>query len=375
MDVDLALFIPSLGIGGAEKNAVILANHLAEQGKTIDLVILRDGNFSKFVSDKVNIVNMNCRIWHAPFRIINYFKHTKPQSILVFMFPFTFLVCIFSILVSPSSKIVLTERTTFSQNFFEKKHFAWIQKLICKIMMHICYSLADTVVLVSYQALKELKRFLKFSNKKINFQVVYNPVEEKIVSTKVPQDLIVRWQGHNKTKLLAVGRLVPAKNYPFLISSFVKVLEHIDGSLLILGDGPERENLEILVRTLGLEDRVLMPGFIDDPSPYYKAADVFILASKLEGFPNVLLEALAHGKKIVSTDCASGPREILDDGQYGILIPVNDEDALVSAILTAIQQEQRIEFIKSRAKVFSVENTISQYQRLLFSSPNEDRGI
>ena len=134
-----------------------------------------------------------------------------------------------------------------------------------------------------------------------------------------------------------------------------------DATLCILGEGSERTALETQVHALGLEGRVLLPGYKSDPAPYYARADLFVLSSDHEGFGNVIVEALDHGVPVVSTDCPSGPREILQEGKYGTLVPVGDVDALAQAMLATLHAPHDPAALKARARDFAVDTIADQY--------------
>jgi glycosyltransferase involved in cell wall biosynthesis len=136
-----------------------------------------------------------------------------------------------------------------------------------------------------------------------------------------------------KPTLLGVGRLVPAKGFDILLQAFGEVLRAgFDFNLLILGEGAERPSLEARARELGIDGRVFLPGFVANPYPYFKHAKMFILSSRYEGLAMVLLEALALGAPVVAMDCPSGPRELLENGRYGVLVPQGQTAALSGAI-------------------------------------------
>ena len=136
--------------------------------------------------------------------------------------------------------------------------------------------------------------------------------------------------------LLGVGRLAPEKDFATLIRAFARVQRHRPARLMILGEGSERGSLEALVAALGLEDSVSLPGFAINPFAYMTRAGVFVLSSLSEGSPGALIQALACGAPVVATDCQNGPREILDGGRYGRLVPVGDVPALAEAVLAAL---------------------------------------
>jgi glycosyltransferase involved in cell wall biosynthesis len=137
---------------------------------------------------------------------------------------------------------------------------------------------------------------------------------------------------------------------------------------LILGEGSCRSAIEQQARDLGIENRLFLHGFVSDPRAYYEHADLHLLSSIAEGFGNVIVEALAAGTPVVSTDCPSGPREILCDGQFGKLVPVGDVDAMAQAIVAALTESHDHDALKARAQDFSIVKTTDQYEALLLGS-------
>jgi len=167
--------------------------------------------------------------------------------------------------------------------------------------------------------------------------------------------------------LLAVGRLQMQKDYPTLIRAFAQVRQSRRARLLILGEGKERLMLEALIKKLGLEEDVSLPGFVMNPYAYMARASLFVLSSRWEGLPTVLIEALCCGTPVVSTDCPSGPREILRDGQYGQLVPVAQADALAKAIETTLADKAPNPPSESW-QPYELEVVVSQYTKLLLES-------
>ncbi|MDE0174956.1 MAG: glycosyltransferase [Defluviicoccus sp.] len=163
--------------------------------------------------------------------------------------------------------------------------------------------------------------------------------------------------------VLGVGRLAPQKDFPTLIEAFRRVLAERPCRLLILGEGPLREELENLVSSLGLEDRVSMPGWADDPYAFMSRARLFVLSSRHEGFPGVLVEALACGCPSVSTDCPAGPSEILEDA--GLLAPVGDPEALAAAMLRALARPADPAAQRAISGRFSLERAVEGYDGLV----------
>jgi len=165
--------------------------------------------------------------------------------------------------------------------------------------------------------------------------------------------------------VLSVARLNEEKNLETFIRAFAKLHQRQPTvRLLMLGDGPERSKLEALVVSLGLQDAVELPGWVENPFPYMRRARVLVLASRFEGFGNVLVEAMACGTAVVSTDCPVGPSEILQGGRVGNLVPVGDEESLTRAIENAIEANGVRAGTVERALEFSVERSTEQYVAL-----------
>ena len=165
--------------------------------------------------------------------------------------------------------------------------------------------------------------------------------------------------------LLGVGKLKPQKDFACLIRAFARVRATRPVRLIVLGDGPQREALLVLARTLGVADAVALPGFVANPFAYLGRAAAFVLSSAWEGLANVVIEALACGCPVVSTDCPSGPAEILAGGKYGRLVPVGDDAALANAIAATLDAPPRQESLRDRARHFSVDRAAAQYRRVL----------
>ncbi|WP_279606741.1 glycosyltransferase [Sphingobium yanoikuyae] len=171
--------------------------------------------------------------------------------------------------------------------------------------------------------------------------------------------------------ILAMGRLVPQKDYPTLLTAFAK----LKGTpvLLVLGEGPLRSELEEQARALRIADRVHLVGFRSQPDEYLAYADLFVLASRFEGFPNVLTEALALGRTAVATDAPGGAGEILEGGQYGYLTPVGNAEALAEALQHGLDEPIQAAVARGRAEQFAVENVAGLYEGLFATAISRRR--
>ena len=209
--------------------------------------------------------------------------------------------------------------------------------------------------------------------------VIYNPVfSENIFDKKyerVEEYIINQWIRDKKPIIISVGRFAFVKDYPTLIRAFDLVRHKgYDAKLILVGDGVDKELIEKEIENLGISRHVFMPGFKDNPYKYIRNSSVFVLSSITEGFPTVLIEALACGIPVVSTDCISGPREILDNGKYGKLVPVGDAKKMAEAIIEVLNSEYDPLTGIKRAKQFSIDNAITKYHKLVKECLGEENG-
>ena len=163
------------------------------------------------------------------------------------------------------------------------------------------------------------------------------------------------------------------KDYPTLFRAFRQVSRNSDVRLVILGEGSWRRRLEKLTRKLGLQEKVSLPGWVTNPYSFMRRASLFVLSSKLEGLGNVLIEAMACGCPCVSTNCPSGPSEILDDGRFGPLVPVGDDSALAAAMERVLNSPPDKNALLARAQEFSLDASVDQYERLILDLVRERR--
>lgn len=201
--------------------------------------------------------------------------------------------------------------------------------------------------------------------KRNRISVIYNPVWSPEIEILAGQPVSLIWPVQKDMPvIISAGRFSSEKDFSTLIQAFAKLRKKHQAKLILLGEGSLRASLEDLAKQLGVIDDLTMPGFVENPFAYLARADVFVLPSLHEGFGNVLVEAMACGTPVVSTNCPSGPREILDGGRYGALVPVGDADALAAAIEQQFDNPTPAELLKTRAREFSVEKAAGAYLAL-----------
>jgi glycosyltransferase involved in cell wall biosynthesis len=226
------------------------------------------------------------------------------------------------------------------------------------------YPWADNIVVPSVGAARDLARIARLAPERI--QVVPSPIAGETVSRLAAEKVDHPWfVEQDPPVILGVGELCARKDFTTLIRAFAKVRRHRPSRLLILGEGRQRELLTRLVHERQLDADVSLPGYVSNPYPYMREAALLVLSSTCEGSPVVLVEALALGLAVVSTDCPSGPREILGGGRFGPLVPVGDAEALAAAIIATLDKRPDSEVLKSAASPYSVAASASQYLSVL----------
>ena len=226
------------------------------------------------------------------------------------------------------------------------------------------YPFADFAVGVSRGTTAELEGIPDMARDRIH--TVYNPVVSADLDRKARESPPHPWFDDRPCPvILAIGRMKKVKDFSNLLRAFARLLVQRPARLIVLGEGRLRPSLQSQARELGIAERVDFPGFQENPYAFLAKADLFVLSSRHEALPTVLIEAMACGCPVVSTDCPSGPREILEDGRLGPLVPVGDAEALAKAMARVLDEPLSREPLRERASFFSVERAVERYERLL----------
>ena len=358
----IAIFLASLRGGGAERNMLRLANSLAEKDLKVDLVLAqKDGAYFSDISPQVNLVNLEAkRVLFSLPKLVGYLKQEKPAYLICAMDYVNLIGLWAKFIARVPTRIIVTVRNTLSS---EGNQSTWKNSLTHRLI-HYCYPWADSIVAVSGGVADNLATTVNLPRKDI--KVVYNPVVTPNLLLKAQANIDHPWFSSRKSPvMLGVGRLTKQKDFPTLIKAFAIAQQNCSARLIILGEGEERPQLEALVKELGLEDKVSLPGFVNNPFAYMAQAALFVLSSAWEGLPTVLIEAMAVGTPVVATNCKSGPEEILAGGKYGSLVPVGDVEGLAQAMVATLNNPIAPEVLQSRAKQFSQEKSVTEYLKLL----------
>jgi glycosyltransferase involved in cell wall biosynthesis len=331
----IAVFTATMGSGGAERSMVRLAAGLASTGRPTDLVLgcRAEDAYADELPDAVRIVRLDAsRALLSLPRLVGYLRRERPVAMVSSLDYMNVIAVAARRLAGVDTRLVVNEQNTLSM---ESGHATQLRQRLVPTLVRHSYPRADGIAAVSAGVADDLAAVAGLPRQRVS--VINNPVIVPELSQMMAQPCYHPWLvGDHPPVLLAVGRLSPQKDFECLLRAFATVRASTAARLLILGEGPERPRLESLVRELGLDSDVQLPGWVGNPYPYMARSDLFVLSSRWEGLPTVLIEALYCGLRIVSTDCPSGPREILDGGRFGSLVPVGDPQALAGAILGAL---------------------------------------
>lgn len=322
--------------GGAERVASTLCNYWVNKGYKVTLMptFSGRGDCIYHLDEKVKLDYLADRvagnkslIWNRFLRFWTLRKiilRDKPDVIISFLTH----VNVAAVLSAFGSKIpVIISERTYPPSYPLGFVLTALRKLV--------YPFASAIVMQTDQGLA----WLKDNASQNNGVVIYNPVAYPMINSPpivIPKDIITK----PRKVCLSVGRLDEGKRFSEIISAFNKVAKKFfDWDLVILGDGPEREQLEIEISNLNLQDRVYLPGHAGNVSDWYSFADAYVMNSRYEGFPNTLLEAMAHGLPVISVNCDTGPKEIITDGIDGLLLNSLESNSGLASAMQKIFQD------------------------------------
>lgn len=355
----LAVFLPSLHGGGAERVMTKLAACLAAEGERVDLVLARaEGPYLDEIPPTVRLVDLAAsRVLTSLSPLVRYLRRERPWALISSQGHINVVALLARRLAGVATRVVVTEHNVAPGHSVPLR-----ARLFGGLLARHFYPSAHAVVAVSSGVADHAAAALHLPREQI--EVIYNPVVTPELERQARESVCNSWFEAAAPPVVAVGRLTPQKDFPTLIRAFRQLVDQRHARLMILGEGPERARLEALVEEQQLADTVALPGFIVNPYPYMRQAAAFVLSSAWEGLPSVLIEAMACGCPVISTDCRSGPREILEDGRWGRLVPVGDATALAQAIGEVLDAPPPAVPSAALAR-FTSATAIRQYRNLL----------
>lgn len=364
---DVALVVPSLAGGGAERTAVTILRDLVDRGFAADLVCFEaDGPYLADVPPSAGLVDLGVRrARHALPGLVRYLRRRRPPVLLTFLDRTTVLAVLAVGLARVDARVVGRVGNTMSLAAAGSSRW---QDRLRPALARAFYGRCAAVVAISDGVARDLVERVGLPESLLH--VIHNPRDVEDVASRAEAVPAHPWLScGDRPVILGIGRLTRQKDFPTLIRAFARVRRRVEGRLVILGEGEDRDALLRVASEEGVGDDVDLPGFVHDPAPYLRRAGVFALSSAWEGFGIVVVEALAVGTPVVAADCESGPREILEGGRHGRLVPVGDPDAMADAILAALSEEPDREALRARARDFAPEVIVPEYLRVLGLEP------
>jgi len=373
--IKLLIVIHSLKGGGAERVLINLLKGL-DRGKFSITLVLYEGVFDFPCPDNVDIEILDISASRNFFKLARGFilkimalarsiKKHNPDIIFSFLSSTNVTVILAREFAATKARLIISEHTHPTTNLKNEMYGN-----ITKLFMKKLYPKADKIVTVSEWIKQDLVQNFHLPENKI--KAICNPVDSENIELLSREEIENIWFKSDIPVIVAVGRLTKQKGYPYLLRAFSIVREQLSCRLLIIGEGEDKTMLDTMAKELGIEKDTIFAGFQKNPFKYMAKSSLFVLSSLYEGFPNVILEAMTLGLAIVATDCPSGPSELIDDGQNGILVPVKDEKALAHAIVEVLKNDKLREDLGREAKLkaqrFALSEITKDYQKLFYEN-------
>jgi glycosyltransferase involved in cell wall biosynthesis len=335
---------------------------MIERAIPVDLVLATaTGPFLRQLSAGVRLVDLRAtRLIGSFVPLVRYLRRERPRVVVSSMTHANLITLWAARVAGTATPVVVTVHNTLSQAAHQRSA---LDGVLEPYLLRTFYPWSAGVVAVSRGAADDLARTSGLSRERV--EVVYNPVITPELMALARQAPDHPWFAPGQPPVvLGVGRLTRQKDFPTLMRAFAEVRKRRPARLVILGEGEDRSTLEALATQLGVGEDVSLPGFRDNAMAYIAGSALFVLSSAWEGLPTVLIEAMATGTRVVSTDCPSGPREILENGRLGALVPVGEVSALAKAILDGLDQP-RASYPAEALAPYTRDAAVDHYLRLI----------
>jgi glycosyltransferase involved in cell wall biosynthesis len=368
-------FIYQLGGGGASRTILNIVNNL-DQSKFIPVLVTLNfnGSYEKDLNSNVNFIKLPTKtLYKAIFQLPKIIRKEKPNIVFSTLPKVNVASIIANKLSFSKAKNIIREADNLGGKFTENVKLR---------LFGFFYRRADQIVSLS-EGVKE-NLIQRYKIKADEIEVVYNPVDIEKIREKISNgEIQSEHKGVFATDekiIITAGRLVEQKDHRTLLNAFAKIQQKVKSRLVILGEGPLKNTLLEQAKKLNISNKVFFLGFQENPYIYFNQSDLFVLSSIHEGFSHVIAEALATGTPVVSTDCKSGPSEVLDNGKYGLLCEVGNSSEMAEKIMKrlSMSEEKRKEIVDlgfQRAKFFDAKQIVKNYERIFLQTINEvERG-
>jgi glycosyltransferase involved in cell wall biosynthesis len=359
----IALVMPTLEFGGVEQIMLRMAGSLLQKGVSVDLVVAdASGPMSHQIPIGAQLTDLKARrVSRSLPNLIKYLRQARPDAIISAK-DYQNIVLLWAVkLAHIPAKVIVTTRIDVSVDWRNSRGWKW---WFIPLLVKYCYAWADQVIAVSNGAAESLAKATGIPRR--NIKTIYNAVVTQRLLELAEEPVDDAWFVQGDPVVLGVGRLTEQKDFGTLIRAFYLVNKVRPARLVILGDGQERAKLEAIIQELDLKKEVAMPGFVENVYKYMKKSAIVALSSKFEGLGNVLIEALVLGIPVVSTDCPSGPSEILENGRWGSMVPIGNDKAMAKAILDILDHSPFAkEALIRRGMEFSADRAAEAYLQLI----------
>lgn len=358
--ITVVFFIYFLGSGGAGRTFLNILNNIDQDKFRPVLVTCNyEGSYEPFLNKNIKFIKLDTkRLRKLIFPLAKIIRKEQADIVFSTIPNYNVIAILARILSFTRAKNVIREAAFLGGD----------RKTNAKLKIYgFFYRFATKVIALSNGVKENLIR--RYNADKTKVQVIYNPIDAKSIREKMKENIEHDYVTNDKKTIVTAGRLVEDKDQQTLIKSFALLATKVDAQLLILGEGPLEEKLKEQAMRLGIQDRVHLVGFQNNPYAFFHRADLFVLTSKREGFGHVLAEALATGVPIVSTKCEPGATEVLEDGKYAKLVPIGNAEKLAKAMeeILMLPNEERKAIIEKgyeRLNDFDVHKIVRQYEEV-----------
>lgn len=366
--LNVAIYIHDFSPGGVERQTLVLARELRARGLAVTLVVHQHrGELVSLIPDDLPVAVLGGRRTLSDvFDLRRFLQVQRPQILMANVDHNNIAAAMAKAASGTSTRLIICQHNPLTAGYHATVN--WKHRLV-PIAYRMLASRIDHAVAVSRGIADELVRLGGFRADKVSTivnAVIGGDFADRANAPMQPPIAQSWFEQHDRPIFITAGRLVQMKDHRNLLSAFARYLATRPARLIILGTGPLQPMLEDLVRTLGIAGHVCFAGFVENPLPYMRQADAFVLSSRSEGFGNVIVEAMGCGTPVVATNCPHGPSDILEDGRYGLLVPPRDDEALARGMADLLDQRDRWPEarLRARASMFSYDTCADAYARL-----------
>lgn len=372
--IKILFVLDSLGLGGAQSVILNILKHIDRNKFNAELAFFdREGDYMSNLPKDITYYDLNAvRTRYMVFSLVRLLREIKPQIIFSTLFKVNAAINIAVKLAGISPKVIIR-----SSNFLSSKFR--VEPFYTNILSRWANKNADLIVATTKEMRSDMYKNFNIPFNQI--KVINNPVDIKFIdemSHKPIKNSSIKINSLQNSPLIAsMGRLTIQKGYSYLLRAFQMVRNKLPARLFILGRGDKKEELENLAKDLNVDEYVKFLGFQSNPYRLIARADLFVLSSLWEGFPNALIEAMTCRIPVISTDCSSGPEEIITSGVNGLLVPVGNVDILANAIIKVLTDKKLSNKIakngRKRVMDFEAEKVVREYEKLFISTMDKNK--